>query len=62
MKYTQQKLDNHASYQEQEDSKDSNENKAQWEDGTIITQLLNIAKTYEIVELEVLNMDVNQIM
>lgn len=47
------KLDNHASYQEQEDSKDSNENKAQWEDGTITTQLLNIAKTYEIVELEV---------
>jgi hypothetical protein len=47
------KLDNHASYQEQEDSKDSNENKAQWEDGTITTQLLNIAKTYEIVEFEV---------
>ncbi len=46
-------LDNHASYHEQEDSKDSNKNKAQWEDGTIATRLLNITKTYEIIQFEI---------
>jgi hypothetical protein len=44
------KLDNHASYCEQEDS---NKNKAQWADGSIATQLLNITKTYEIIEFEI---------
>jgi hypothetical protein len=43
-------LDNHASYHEQEDS---NENKTEWEDGTIAPQLLNITKTYEIIKFEI---------
>jgi len=43
-------LDNHASYHEHEES---NENKTEWEDGTIAPQLLNITKTYEIIKFEI---------